>query len=254
MPNETISLMLQHRSVRKFTPGKLSNEILQTIVRAGQQAAFASQLYSLILSRKKNLPFHAAAMFTICFDMHRMELIMARRGWHTVSNNMMLLIFGMQDASLMAQNMILAAESLGLGTCLLGAAPSVAGKLKKLYHLPDRVFPLVQLVIGHPGENFPPRPRYPYEFTCFEDRYPELTDDEVEKAMQVMDEGYLAQGYYEKQRAMIPLEIDKKETFTYRNYSWTEHISRKWGQWHADINETLEQLEICGFPIRPAEK
>ena len=254
MINPTISLMLQHRSVRKFTPDRLSDETIRTIVRAGQQAAFASQLYSLILSRKKNLPFHAAAMFTICVDMHRMELIMAKRGWKTVANNMMMLIFGMQDASLMAQNMILAAESLGLGTCLLGAAPSVAGKLQKLYHLPPRVFPLVQLVIGHPAEEFTPRPRYPYEFTCFEDRYPELPDKDVAKAMQVMDEGYLSQGYYKKQHTKIPLEHGKKETFTYDNYSWTEHISRKWGQWHADINETLEQLGICDFPIKPKKK
>lgn len=251
MTNSTISLMLRHRSVRKFTPEKLSDEAIHTIVRAGQQAAFASQLYSLILSRKKNLPFHAAAMFTICVDMHRMELIMAKRGWLTVSNNMMMLTFGMQDASLMAQNMILAAESLGLGTCLLGAAPTVADKLQKLYHLPPRVFPLVQLVIGHPAEEFPPRPRYPFEFTCFEDRYPELTDEDVEKAMQVMDEGYLSQGYYVKQKAKIPIENkNKKDTFTFDNYSWTEHVSRKWGQWNNDVEENLKQLEICGFPIK----
>lgn len=251
MSTPTIDLMMQHRSVRKFTLEKLSDETIHTIVRAGQQAAFASQLYSMILSRKR-LPFHAAAMFTICVDMHRMELIMQKRGWPTVSNNMMMLTFGMQDASLMAQNMILAAESLGLGTCLLGAAPTAADKLQKLYHLPPRVFPLVQLVIGHPAEEFPPRPRYPYEFTCFEDRYPELTDADVEKAMQVMDEGYLSQGYYVKQKAKIPIEDKKKkDTFTYDNYSWTEHVSRKWGQWNEDLDENLRQLEICGFPIKP---
>ena len=49
----------------------------------------------------------------------------------------------------------------------------------------------------------------------------------LKNAMQVMDEGYLAQGYYQKQNAMINLHGKKEETFTFDDYSWTEHISRK---------------------------
>lgn len=37
--------------------------------------------------------------------------------------------------------------------------------------------------MGYPAEEFPPRPRYPLEFTLFEDRYPELTDEMVEDAI-----------------------------------------------------------------------
>jgi len=77
-----------------------------------------------------------------------------------------------------------------------------------------------------------------------------ITDDMVEDAMRVMDEGYLAQGYYRKQRAKIKLEAGQEETFTYDDYSWTEHISRKWGQWLCDPQELLEQLEKCGFTIK----
>ncbi len=71
----------------------------------------------------------------------------------------------------------------------------------------------------------------------------------VENAMRVMDEGYLAQGYYRKQRAKIKLETDREEHFTYENYSWTEHISRKSGQWWSDPKELLDQMEKCGFVI-----
>ena len=69
----------------------------------------------------------------------------------------------------------------------------------------------------------------------------------------VMDEGYLAQGYYRKQRAKIKLEGEREETFTYDDYSWTEHISRKWGQWLSDPRELLVQLEQCGFVIKTKE-
>ena len=74
-----------------------------------------------------------------------------------VTNDLSLLLFGIQDAALMAENMVIAAESLGLGSCFLGAAPYIAAEIIKEYKLPQRVFPLVQLAIGYPAENPPPR-------------------------------------------------------------------------------------------------
>lgn len=248
MDNPVITAMMNRKSVRKYTSQQPTDEVIETVVRAGQQAPFAAQLYSVLLNRKKRNPFGAPLLFTICVDMHKLELIMARRGWKTVSNNLSMLLFGIQDAAYMAENMVIAAESLGLGSCFLGMTPYNATRIQKRYHLPKRVFPLVELVMGYPAEDFPPRPRYPLEYTLFEDRYPELTDEMVSRAMQSMDEGYLSQGYYIKQKAKIDIEVEGKEdTFTYSDYSWTEHISRKWGQWLADPAELLEQLAACGF-------
>jgi hypothetical protein len=125
----------------------------------------------------------------------------------------------------------------------------MADKIARDFKLPPRVFPLVQLVMGYPAEEFPPRPRYPLSFTLFEDQYPEFTDEQVAEAMKVMDEGYLAQGYYARQKTRIRLEKGRKETFTYEDYSWTEHISRKWGQWYESPKELLEQLKKRGFMV-----
>jgi nitroreductase len=250
--NPVIESMLNRKSVRKYTPQKPVGEVIETVVRAGQQAPFASQLCSLLLTRKK-APLGAPLWFTICVDMHRMELIMAKRGWTVVANNLSMLLFGIQDAALMAENMVTAAESLGMGSCFLGNTPYRAAQIQKRYKLPKRVFPLVELVMGYPAEEFPTRPRYPLEFTLFEDKYPEMTEEMVDRAMKVMDEGYLGQDYYRKQKAKIKLEVDKRETFTYDNYSWTEHISRKWGQWLAEPKELLEQLEKCGFGMESSQ-
>ena len=249
LTNTVIDSMLNRKSVRKYTDQKPTDEVVETVVRAGQQAPFAAQLCSVLLTRKK-APFGAPLWFTLCVDMHRMELVMAKRGWKTVANDLSLLLMAIQDVALMAENMVIAAESLGMGSCFMGTTPYRAERIQKKYHLPKRVFPLVELVMGYPDEEFPTRPRYPLTFTLFEDEYPELTDDMVEEAMRVMDEGYLAQGYYRKQRAKIKLETEREETFTYDDYSWTEHISRKWGQWMRDPQELLEQLEKCGFVIK----
>ncbi len=247
--NPVIECMMSRKSIRKYTDQQPADEVVETVVRAGQQAPFASQLCSLLLTRKKKAPCGAPLWFTICVDMHRMELIMARRGWKTVANDLSMLVFGIQDAALMAENLVIAAESLGMGSCFLGNTPYRAKSIQRQYKLPKRVFPLVELVMGYPAEDLPPRPRYPLDVTLFEDRYPEMTDEMIDEAMRVMDEGYLAQDYYRRLKAKIRLEGEREETFTYDNYSWTEHISRKWGQWLSDPKELLEQLKSCGFEV-----
>ncbi|UCE96407.1 MAG: nitroreductase family protein [Candidatus Bathyarchaeota archaeon] len=246
--NPVIQTMLNHKSIRKYKNKMPPDEVIKTIVRAGQQAPFASQYYSILLSRNhKQNPYKAPLLFTICIDSHKFELIMAKRSWKLVANDLSLILFGIQDASLMVENMVIAGRSLGLGSCLLGSAPYRAERIAERYNLPKRVFPLVQLVMGYPAEDPPPRPRYPMEFTLFEDNYPKLDDDTITSAMKQMDEGYLAQDYYRRLKAKIGLEGERKEIFTYDNYSWTEHICRKWGQWYPDPTELIKQFEKRGF-------
>jgi len=252
--NPVIDSMLNRRSVRKYKAEQPSDEVIEAIVCAGQQAPFASQLYSVLLSRKKKAPFGAPLWFTICVDLYKLQRFMEIRDWEVVTNDLSLLFFGIQDAAYMAENMVIAAESLGLGSCFLGNATYLADRIAREFKLPLRVLPLVGLVMGYPAEIFPPRPRYPLWFTLFEDEYPIFSDEQVAEAMKVMDDGYLAQGYYRKQKAKIKLEADRPETFTYDNYSWTEHISRKWGQWYHSPKELLDQLQKRGFTFEEKEK
>lgn len=248
--NPVIEALLNRKSIRKYTDQVPSDEVVETVVRAGQQAPFAYQMGSLLLSRDRaHNPFKAPLFFIICVDSHRHEAIMARRGWQMVQNDLSLLLFGIQDAALMAENIVIIAESLGLGSCFLGGIPYHAAEIAEQYKLPRRVFPLVGLTMGYPAEDPPPRPRYPLDFTLFEGEYPEFSDEQVERAMAEMDEGYLAQDYYQRAKAMIRLEGDREETFTYDTYSWTEHISRKTGQWEQSPDKLLTQFATCGFFI-----
>lgn len=248
--NQVIQVMMARKSIRQFLPDIPSEEVIETIVKAGQQAPFAYQLGSTLLSRnaKKN-PFHAPLYFIVCVDVHRFELIMDRRGWKVGSNDLSLMLLGIQDAALMAENMVIAGESLGLGSCFLGAVPYQSKKIIADYHLPERVFPLVGLVMGYPAENPPIRPRYPLNYHLFKEQYPEFAPDDIDQAMKVMDDGYLAQDYYRNANYMIPLEGVREETYTFENYSWTEHISRKLGLWQKSTRSILESFKRCGFRI-----
>ncbi len=245
--NQVIQTLLNHKSIRQYTDETPSDKIVKTIVRAGQQAPFAYQLYSVLLSRNKEKnPFKAPLLFTICVDSHKFERIMAKRNWEMKSNDLTLLFFGIQDACYMAQNMVVAGESLGLGTCFLGYPLTNVEPIIKEYRLPNRIFPLVGLVMGYPKEDPPPRPRYPLDFVLFEDEYSDLDDETITEAMKVMDEGYIAQNYYKKINYRVSLK-NREETFTFDDYSWTEHICRKLGQWNDSVTDQKEQLEKCGF-------
>jgi len=249
--NEVIRTLMSRKSIRKFKLDVPSKQIVATVVRAGMQAPFASQACSVVLlrDRKKNA-FNAPLMFVVCADIHRVELFMRERGWKLKTNDLTMLLFAMQDASYMAENMVIAAESQGMGSCYIGHAMMIAKTLKKQLKLPDGVFPFVMLAMGFPAENPPVRPRYPLDYVFFEGEYPKLERKRVRAAMKSMDEYYLKVGYYRDLKAKIPIQDKaRKDVFTYDDYTWTEHISRKWGQWYPGPEEQLRQLEACGFEI-----
>ncbi len=255
MSEEVIETLMNHRSIREYKDETLDVEDIEKIVKAGRQAAFVSQMYSVIMERDEDdIPFDAPVLFTICVDINKLEKMMDKREWDLITNDVTLLLFGIQDAAYMAQNMVIAAESMGLGTCYLGSAIRTAKNLKEKYDLPDKVFPLVQLVVGYPAEDPPTRPRYPLDFVLFEDEYPELTDEMIEEAMEEMDEGYLEEDYYRELDAKISLLGDESDDYTYEDYSWTEHISRKWGQWYDDPEKQIEILEACGFHLEKGDE
>ena len=248
--NPIIDGMLRRKSIREFTAEEPTQEVVESVVRAGQQAPFAMQLGSVLLKRdREGNPFRAPLLFTLCVDVHRIERVMEARGWRRTMCDLSTLLFGIQDTAYMAENMVLAGEALGMGSCFLGATPFYAERIVEQYGLPPRVFPLVQLAMGYPAEDPPVRPRYPIDFSLFEDRYPEFDRVTVERAMAVMDEGYLSQDYYRARGAKIPLSEGREETLDYDEYSWTEHISRKLGQWGVDPSELRRALQACGFDL-----
>jgi len=69
--NPVIETMLNRKSIRPYKDESPSDEVTETVIRAGQQAPFAAQIYSVLLSRKqKGNPFGAPLLFTICLDVH----------------------------------------------------------------------------------------------------------------------------------------------------------------------------------------
>ncbi len=112
------------------------------------------------------------------------------------------LIYGATDATMVAQNMVVAAESLGYGTCYIGAVQNNTDRIAQDLHLPHGVLPLYGLCIGvpDPAELPPLRPRIPRDLCFFDNRYPETFGEAgLERAYTAMStrrDWYAALGSY----------------------------------------------------------
>ena len=257
---DIFDIMHDRRSIRRFSEKEVSNEVLEKILKAGFRAPFAAQLCSVVYTRdpEKMKQFKGVGLypstqvFMIFFvDFLRMEKIMSQRGHNYDFDDGMTLWLGMQDVTLAIENVILASESLGLGSVLLGVIPLKAELISEVFNVPKRVFPVVGLCLGYPDPSVKTavRPRFPLIHSAFEDSYKNLSEAEVKECMREMDEGYLTQGYYIKQRAKIPLKEGKDE-IDYDKYSWSEHISRKFSQrrWSGDTLFSI--IKKYGFDIK----
>ncbi len=250
------SIIENRKSLRRFLKKQIPDDVLKKILKAGIRAPFAAQLCSIVYTRKKSLmlslgAYPTSSVYMIFFiDVRRLEKIMTQRGHKYDFDDSMTLWLGIQDVTLAVENVILAAEALGMGSVLIGSVPNHANLISMKFKIPKRVFPVVGLCLGYPDprEETDIRPRFPLQYSAFEDAYQDHTASEIQECMKAMDEGYLAQGYYIKLRAKIPLKT-KKDEVDYDKYSWSEHISRKFCQGRHAKDELIDTIRKQGFTI-----
>ncbi|MHA2097780.1 MAG: nitroreductase family protein [Candidatus Kariarchaeaceae archaeon] len=259
---DIFEIMHNRRSIRKFLDKEIPDEVVQGILEAGIRAPFAAQLYSIVYTRnpEKIKKYKTGAypttklLMVFLVDFRKLEKIIDHKKYEYNFDDTMSLWLAIQDASLVAENLILAAEAYGLGSVLLGATPLNADKICDIFEIPkDRVYPLVGLCLGYPdpSENTNIRPRYPLEHIAFEDRYKELSNEDLAECMAQMDEGYLAQDYYKKLSGKIPLDAKiREDTYDMDNYSWSEHIVRKVIQGAWSDESLLTKLKRYKFNLQ----
>jgi len=68
----------------------------------------------------------------------------------------------LQDLSAAAENLLLAATALGLGSCWLGMHPRSErmDPIRDLFSLPENIIPMCGIALGWPAEQPEPRTRY----------------------------------------------------------------------------------------------
>jgi len=189
-----MELLKSHRTIRKYQSTDISEDILNDILECGIRSSNTGnmQLYSVIVTRsqeKKMLlsPLHfnqpmvlqAPVLLTICFDINRFSK------WCTLNNtnaaffDLLWLLNGAIDSSILAQNICIAAENMGLGICYLGTTLYNAPEISKVLNLPLGVIPITALTIGYPEEMPELTDRLPLNGVVHFEEYKDYTNERI---------------------------------------------------------------------------
>ena len=187
--NETIAVMLDHRSVRGYKPDPVPPGTLETLIAAAQSAATSSnmQWWSAIAvsdpAKKKVLAEIAGGQKHIeqcplyiawVADMSRNQRISeATKTDFETMPWLETFMVACIDAALAAQNAVVAAQSIGLRTVYIGAMRNDPIKVAELLGLPPQSFVVFGLCVGYAdgkaeGEV---KPRLPQSIVLHHERY-----------------------------------------------------------------------------------
>lgn len=163
------------RSVRDYTDQPVQAELLRAMVEAGQIApsAMNTQCWHFsVVQRAEVIDRVRRAIIAAEMDSGSPAVRerVSQPGFTMFHNAGCIVVFsadaadkwGPINAALAAQNMMLAAEALGLGTCLIGSGcqilkgdPALAG----LLGIPEGYAPVMAMTVGHPASTAEPKPR-----------------------------------------------------------------------------------------------
>lgn len=163
--NDTLKTIFTRRSIRRFSDKVISDADVKTILQAGMDGPSCcnSRCWSFVVVRDKEMlnkmadanveysePLRQADMAVlVCGDLSRTTLFPNSREFWVI------------DGAIAAENQILAAESLGIGSVWLGVWPvkeRVANQTA-LFQLPDHIIPHSIIAYGYPAEGEAPGPR-----------------------------------------------------------------------------------------------
>jgi nitroreductase len=225
-------LMMKRRSVRVFEDQEISESIIEQLVDVANQAPTGGNIQplSIILVRnpegRKKLaelsggqPWVEKAPLTMifCLDFHRIkkwaELCQTDFSGERAVNHFLI---AYADLMVAAQNVVILAESFGLGSVYIGSIQHEIDETRHFFEIPEYVLPMMLLSIGYPKSIPQSIPKLKKEVMVHHEKYQQPEADEVRRAF---DEKYGAidqniEKYLE--RAFVEaLEADKLDTSRY---------------------------------------
>lgn len=225
--NNIIKALTSHQSTRKFTKEPVTEEQLNAIIKAAQAAptSINGQQVSLIVIRDaerrnkmseygafQSFVKEAPVFILFCADFRRSLIAcdINNTKMH-VQDNLESIFVGSVDAGLQAAFATVALESMGLGGVIVGGLRQNMKEIIELTELPQLVFPLFGLVIGHPAEINLVKPRLPMEVIAFNEKY---DASNLKSAILKYDEEYT--DYVRKRGGE-------------EGHSWSSHVARIYG-------------------------
>ena len=197
----TVDVLMSHASVREFTDEPVNHDLLETLIEAGTRASTSSnmQAYTIISitepERKKRITqlcadqkqiTQSAIFLAFCADLHRHTLCTQM---HDVSHDELSLTEGLMlavvDTALVMENVAVAAESIGLGVCMIGALRNNPYQVQELLELPKHVVGVAGMCLGWPAKHSEPKPRLPLDAVWHREKY--RCDEDLSRDIKAYD-------------------------------------------------------------------
>ena len=195
--NQIIRSLYDRKSVRAYTEQEIPEEAVQTILSAATQAPTPGnqQLYTILRvtdpERKHRLsiscdnqPFieKAKLVLVFCADCLKWYNAFLEAGCDPRRPDAGDLLLAVSDANIAAQNAVVAAEALGIGSCYIGDIMENIETQREILGLPEYVFPAAMLVFGYPTDQQKAREkpsRFEMKYIVSENTYHTLSGDEL---------------------------------------------------------------------------
>lgn len=229
-----IDFLNSHASVRNFTEQDISTEDEHLICATAERSPTSSNLhaYSIVSvrnqARKQQLAElcggqgHVAAcplFLVFCADLYRLKQLAVERGYPFHGNHTEALLIATVDAALVGGRALQAAQALGLGGVMVGGIRNQPDQVCELLKLPELVYPVFGLSLGHPIKPAPTKPRLPLDGLLFRETY---DTGAIAPAVAGYDKTTSDMGYL----AGRETEPEKYVDFD-GDYSWSEHCARR---------------------------
>ncbi|MFC1935831.1 nitroreductase family protein [Chloroflexota bacterium] len=166
--NETIASIMGRRSVRRYRDIPVDRDTIEVLLRAGMAAPSASnrQPWEIIVVTSKETLEELTRVKSGTWMLRQAPLCIAvcsnRERFYPEPEAQELWV---QDCSAMTENILVAATSLGLGTCWCGVFPRQRNveEVAKILGLPDGIIPLNLIALGYPNEDPPVKDKWRLE-------------------------------------------------------------------------------------------
>ena len=197
--NEIIQSLFKRKSVRVYEQRPVAPEEKNLILQAALQAPtggnqnhytildITDPALKLKLSQYcDNQPFIAQAPLALVFlaDCRRWYDSYIFAGMKPRPPEEGDLFLAVADAVIAAQNTVVAAESMGIGSCYIGDILEQEEKIREVLALDEYVFPAAFVVYGYPTQGQKDRvkpPRPPLSYIVLENQYRRLDEHEHKK-------------------------------------------------------------------------
>jgi len=266
-----LDVIYDRRSVLHFKNEDVPSEVVEKVLRAAQRApapggslaggyrgaqpmsiivvkdkARREQLNEMLCEGRRQCIEKAPVSLVFCIDTHRMNRWAALEGGLPHFRGIGVRWVAMRAVYAAAQNAVIAAGALGLGTQYIQEIVWQPYKTLEFFRLPKQVLPIAMLIIGYPKDRPSLAPTLPLEALVHEETYRDPSDEELIAHFEEKER------YFQDWLARLPenstirKHIDAKGVKNLAQYVSLLTYSNSFYKWRDDVvrsNLVMSELE-----------